>query len=475
MKSKSLFIPALALLVLTAASCNSQRQGEKAYQSRFIGKYGQVRSFILENWYKSKVDSSSWQMPGSIPLPKPFFSIAAHRSIQFYWDTYFTDAGLLEVDSLQQYALNATDNLLSEVDTLGFVPNASEPWGLNRSQTPFLSMMVRDVYEKTPQKDKMWLKEAYYTLKKEYSFWTDTSASAIENHTTGIPGLQRFYHHATEKELLTFYDQMKGRFSFPENLSRQEKLEIASNWLPEAETMDFTPRYDHHCPNFASVDLNSNLYLYEKNFAWMVKEAGLDAGAEPDWDKLADQRKEKINRYLWNPDKGLYMDYDFVNHKFATLPCVVTLYPMWAGIASKEQAEKIVKNLPLFEYAYGVTICAKAEHKHTYQWDYPAGWPPIYYLAVKALDNYGYFQDARRVAAKYLDILTKNFLDPVPVTAIEQNKQDTIRREPGKIYEKYNVTDGNILDNEYVSRPFLGWTAGVFIYLQDYLKTTDAK
>ncbi|HYW94791.1 MAG TPA: trehalase family glycosidase [Bacteroidales bacterium] len=461
----------LALTGITClTSCQPATPKKDTKPSQYAEQYVQVSTYILENWHSSKVDSTSWKMPGSINLPKPYFSIAPNRNVQFYWDSYFTNAGLLLVDSLQEFAVNATDNLLYEVDTLGYVPNASEPWALNRSQTPFLSMMVRDVYEKTPSKDKDWLKRAYFTLKKEYTFWTDTSSHAIEDHTTTVAGLQRFYHHADEKELLAFYDQMKGRFSFPENLSREEKLEIASNWLPEAETMDFTPRYDHHCPNFASVDLNANLYMYEKNFAWMIKETGIAKSGEPDWENLARQRKNLINRYLWNDDRGLYMDYDFVHHRFAGLPCVVTLYPLWAGLASKEQARKVVKNLPLLEFDYGVTICAKAEHEHTYQWDYPAGWPPMYYLSVRALDNYGYKKEAGQIAQDYLDILTKNFLHPEPAFAVEKSSHDTTWREPGKIYEKYNVTDGKILDNEYISRPFLGWTSGVFIYLRNYME-----
>ena len=106
------------------------------------------------------------------------------------------------------------DNLFSEIEQVGYVPNASEPWALNRSQTPYLSMMVREVYETQVLADKKWLEHAYYMLKKDYLFWTDTTTNAIEDHSSSIPGLQRFGHHATDDELLKFFSQIRSRL-FP--------------------------------------------------------------------------------------------------------------------------------------------------------------------------------------------------------------------------------------------------------------------
>ena len=81
---------------------------------------------------------------------------------------YFINKGLLLIDSLSGYAKNATDNLLWEVDTLGFVPNANMSWGMNRSQTPYLAMMVKDVYESMDAKDTEWLRNAYFTLNIDF-------------------------------------------------------------------------------------------------------------------------------------------------------------------------------------------------------------------------------------------------------------------------------------------------------------------
>jgi alpha,alpha-trehalase len=370
------------------------------------------------------------------------------------------------IDSLSIYAKNVTDNLLWEVDTLGFVPNANMSWGMNRSQPPYLAMMVEDVYHH--DKDKEWLAIAYKTLKKEYHFWTDTSKNAIENHTTQIPGLQRFYFHSSVEELEKIYASCYERQLVdlhPDSIGHEEKLRIAGYFAAEAATgMDFTPRFENRCPEFVAVELNANLYKYEVLFDYFVKELGLKN--EPNWKKKANTRKKLMRKYCWNEARGMFMDYDFVNNRFSKVAAITCMSPLVMGVASKQQAAKTRMNLPLFEYEYGVTICEKTETAIDYQWDYPAGWPPIYQLTANALSNYGYKTDALRVCEKYMDIVAKNFIAPNPTTYIKKGK--TITRKPGFIYEKYNVVTGGINDNEYPARQFIGWSAGTFIWCLDY-------
>ncbi len=52
---------------------------------------------------------------------------------------------------------------------------------------------------------------------------------------------------------------------------------------------------------------------------------------------------------MWDDQAGLYFDYDFVTKQLRHYPFLTTFYPLWAGIASKEQAARVEKNLPLFE------------------------------------------------------------------------------------------------------------------------------
>ena len=460
---KSLFLGINILLSIIACS------GSTTYKPEYEKSWNKVELFIKNSWHTSKVDSSgaSWLKKTGVVPPKPFMTIAKGNPLLFYWDNYFTNKGLLLIDSLSIYACNGVDNLLWEVDTLGFVPNANMNWGMNRSQPPFLGLMVYDVYKKN--NDKVWLKNAFITLKKEYRFWTTKNLNSIENHNTLIAGLQRFYHHASKKELIELYAScyQRGLLKIhPDSIPLKQKLEIAGNYTAEAATgMDFTPRFENRCTDFVAVDLNSNLFKYEKIFAYISIELGLKN--EPDWNLLAEKRRALIIKYCWNEKRGLFMDYDYKHKRFSSVACITCMYPLAMGIATKHQAEKTVNNLPLFEYKYGVTICEKKDKPVAFQWDYPAGWPPMYLLTVQALKNYGYKMDALRVCEKYLDVVSKNYIDPMPKT-YKQNSITTVTRKPGFVYEKYNVVTGGINDLEYPANEFIGWSAGVYIWCLNY-------
>ena len=62
------------------------------------------------------------------------------------------------------------------------------------------------------------------------------------------------------------------------------------------------------------------------------------------------------------PTAGLYFDYNFKTRQRRRYEFATTFYPLWAGIASPEQAARVVKNLPLFE-APGGLLTSTADHR----------------------------------------------------------------------------------------------------------------
>ena len=68
-----------------------------------------------------------------------------------------------------------------------------------------------------------------------------------------------------------------------------------------------------------------------------------------------------------------------------------------------------------------------------------------------SLDRYGYKEDAQRIAQKYIDMTVKLF------------------RETGRLWEKTDAETGELSKVEYGSEPLMGWTAGVFVALVEYL------
>lgn len=447
---KKLAITLYMLFYCFLLSAQNIKQKEKDHWEK-------VNKYILANWESQKGASKD--------LPKPYISVWPGLPFMFYWDTYFTNKGLM-LSNLGNYAKNNTENLLYAVDKFGYVGNAFvTDWGMNRSQPPYLSEMVKDLYQNQTVKDTVFLKNAYYTLLKEYQFWTDTSAQSIENHQTSVKGLQRFYHHATDKELIALYGQIAGRFNLDRNISDSNKVKIATPYAVEAGTgMDFTPRFENRCQDFIAVELNTLLYTYEVNFNWIEKE--LNFKSQYNWLKMAKQRKKLINKYCWNKKRGLYLDYDFTQHRSSKVLDAITFQPLWAGIASKNQAKKVVKNMHLLETEFGISSVEECGETKSYQWGRASLWPPMQLIAIQGLNNYGYKAEAQRLALKYLNLVSKNFANPVPNSYVDGNK--TIIRQAGKTYEKYKI-DGNLNDDEYPSSEMMGWTTGCFLWCYEFV------
>ncbi|HEX9970670.1 MAG TPA: trehalase family glycosidase, partial [bacterium] len=379
-------------------------------------------------------------------LPYPY-TVPSHNNptmqIHFYWDTYFTNVGLLK-HGLLDLAKSNVDNLLFEVEKYGFIPNWNRTFFLNRSQQPYLSLMVRDIFEATH--DKNWLRLAFATLKKEYAFW-------MEKRTTPL-GLNRHYHHSTDDDLFEFYEDVKNRINFsPKN--QEEILQGSGNFVAEAETgWDFTPRFENRCADFISVDLNSLLYLFEINAAHFGE--ALDHDGKDLWLERAEERRLLLNQYCWDQERGMFFDYDFINKKHSRIASLSTFSPLWTKLATKQQAKSIVDNLHRFEYDYGVAACENSNQKIIYQWDYPNGWPPLFYITIVGLLSYDFMDEAKRIAEKYLRVVIKNFI------------------ATGSLWEKYNVVDGSInVKNEYEMPAMLGWTAGVFIACAELISSEN--
>lgn len=402
-------------------------------------------------------------------LPAPF-SFALNPGTLYYWDLYFINEGLMRQGFFEQ-AKNNIDNFIYEIEKLGFIPNANG-WGEDRSQTPYFGMMVQSYFMKAPQKDTTWLHRAYQALLKEYEFWTNANGNTIEDHSTPIPGLQRYGEHADSATLLNFYDKvLLHRFQLDKEASDSVKILIASHRLAEAETMDFTPRFDGRCKDFIPIDLNANLYQYERILGWLERQLKISNGSR--WEKHAVRRAELIRKYLWDEERGLFLDYDFVNQRHGSIASVMTLMPLYWHFATPEEAARVVESLKLFDSPGGLVVCEPSDQPILYQWGDGAVWAPVQFLAMGALENYGYQPEAYQVALKWLNTVTANFLDPHPVTH-RPFKYGDGQRHPGFIYEKYTRT-GEINDSEYPCSEMMGWTASTFLRALEVVRHTSAK
>lgn len=434
------------LIIALVLSCST------SYKPMYKDQWPAVNQFAHDNWEK---------YVGSHPiLPYPF-SYSIDKAHLYYWDGYFINKGLIKHQKWD-LARNNLNNFIFEIDSFGFVPNATESWGYNRSQIPFFSMMVKDYFTALPQRDTTWLRKAYMACIKEYHFWVDSTS--IENHTTSIPRLIRFYHHADITELSSVYHNVgiPNRFSNDTTIKTlEQKRNFGANFIAECESgMDFTPRFQENIINYIAVDLNSNIYQYEKNFTWFEKELGIARTAN--WDSLAEIRKNLILKYCWDNERKLFTDFDFVNKKPNLMISYAMFYPLLYKMASPEQADGVLKKLAVLESECGILAVEFIKTKQAYQWDHRSIWPPVQWVACNALKNYSYNTQADRVAEKFLDVVAKNFIHPEPDIYYVDGKAQ--HRPNGKTWEKF-TPDGKLNDADYPCNEMLSWTGGIFVDL----------
>lgn len=391
-----------------------------------------ILEYINYNWDKT-IRINKEDEETLIGLPYPYTVPCADGTFQemYYWDTYFTNQGL-KICGRYEQVKNNTNNMLYLVKCFGFMPNGNRTWFLDRSQPPFLSLMVRDVYEY--DKDKKWLKEAYEILKIEYGFW--------QRKRMTCTGLNQYGASYNDEMRETYSRIFKERMKIlPENCTDEA---IYRHFMPICESgWDITPRWGMNSYDFIQPELNSLLFAFEKSMGYFATELAED---ESVWAEAAARRVSLMKEFLLGED-GLYYDYNFKTGKRSSLFSAAAYFPLFVGCASQKEAEAAAAALYRIEKKYGIAACEKNDVPGDYQWNYPNGWAPLHYIVINGLLQYGYKKEALRIAGKYKELA------------------ECVFKTTNNLWEKYNVAEGSInVTNEYEIPPMMGWTAGVYLY-----------
>lgn len=425
--------------------------------------FAKIRLAVLEQ------KGNSHQDPGLLYLPRPYVVPGGRFNEMYGWDSYFIQVGLLH-DGLDELAKDMADNFLYEVREYGKVLNANRTYYLTRSQPPFLTEMILGVYQRTH--DKQWLQSAWPQVEAYYRFWT------TDPHQTKDTGLSRYYDlgEGPAPEVLSSERDAQGRTHY----------QLIKEYFETHEVTDYNPDQYFDRKNHAMTDLfykgdrsmresgfdpsnrfgpfnldiihynpvclNTLLYLMESDAGTILEALGRE-GAEA-WRSRAKERAAKINQLMWDEGDGLYYDYDFQTKAVRKYPFLTTFYPLWAGIASEEQARRVVRNLSKFERDGGLQTSTTVSGN---QWDSPFGWAPLELIATEGLRRYGYKEDADRIAAKWLELIAHQY------------------NEHGFIVEKYDVVHdasfvSNLIKYGYRSNEIgFGWTNTSFVKMLDAL------
>ena len=441
-----------------------------------------------------EIDTNAIQPHGLLYLPNKYVVPGGRFNEMYGWDSYFIVLGLLR-DGRIDLARGMVENFFFEIENYGALLNANRTYYLTRSQPPFLSSMVLAVHEAEKQAghaDTAWLARAYPFLLKDYSLWTrdphlagSTDLARYFDFGDGPPaeGLQDeggFYRDVVSYFMIHpdqadhyLVEQRKGAASDGQGASYSIKAcDVAMTMArPECGTehivrlsadyykgdrsmresgFDISFRFGaygsatHH---YAPVCLNSLLYKTEKDIDQISVLIGKLSDAKV-WRTRAETRRSRMQQYLWDGERGFFFDYDFTAGKKSNYRYLTTYYPLWAGLATPEQAAAVARNLPVFEQPGGL---AMSPENSGVQWDYPYGWAPVQLLAIQGLRRYGFNVEADRLSHKFLSTVMENF------------------QRDGTIREKYNVvtrsSESQVAAGYQANVIGFGWTNAAFLEL----------
>ncbi|MBA4850122.1 alpha,alpha-trehalase TreF [Emticicia sp. BO119] len=387
-----------------------------------------------------------------IPLPNPYIVPGGRFGEVYYWDSYFTMLGLQEsnrIDMIQAMV----DNFSYLIYKIGHIPNANRIYYIGRSQPPFYALMLRLLSE--VKGGKVMVDYLPY-LEKEYEFWME-GKRLIKGDTKAVKRvvkmkdgevLNRYWdNHCTPRP-----EAFKEDFELAKN-SKQRPEELYRNLRAAAESgWDFSSRWFRnpdafdsiHTTDIIPIDLNCLLVYLEETIAEVYDSQKSTVTAKK-YKILAKSRREAIQKYCWNKEKGFYFDYDFILNAQKEHQTLASTYPLFFSLATPEQAHKIKQTLEEKFLKTGGLVTTLAFTGQ--QWDAPNGWAPLQWIAYKGLKNYGFGKLAHEIKTRWLKLNLK------------------VYKDSGKMTEKYNVNDKDIEagGGEYPNQDGFGWTNGVLL------------
>lgn len=381
-----------------------------------------------------------------ISLPKPYIVPGGRFGEIYYWDSYFTMLGLIEHGHLDMVQ-NMVDNFAYLIDQLGFIPNGNRTYFISRSQPPFFACMVELLADQNG--DDVYIK--YQThLQKEYNFWMERER-AVQLSDGEV--LNRYWDQKDSPRQESYIEdvELAEKVTSNENLWRHLRGGCESGW-------DFSGRWLANPMDLSTIqtcdiippDLNALIYNLELVLSKSYNKSGeLDKSIQ--FKDKAECRKSLMTKYLWDSDHGHFVDINFVNKEKIDYPSLAMVYPLFFKIATQDQADRtseVVRSSFLKDGGVVTSLIRTGQ-----QWDAPNGWPPLQWLTVMGLENYGHHDLALEIANRWIASC------------------DRVYEQSGKFVEKYDVMDVNSEagGGEYPVQDGFGWSNGVYIAMKKYV------
>jgi alpha,alpha-trehalase len=380
-------------------------------------------------------------------VPQPYVVPGGRFREFYYWDSYFTMLGLIP-DGHLDTVRDLVDDFSYMLREYGHIPNGARTYYLSRSQPPMYYLMVGLLTQDPADAWSQHLDD----LESEYAYWMKGSAGLrpgeARRNVVAMPDgsiLNRYWDASdTPRDESYRADVLIARASGRPRAQVYRDLRAAaesgwdfsSRWLADGRHLTTI-----HTTDLVPVDLNSLLYGLERAISSGCA-ARHDSECERTFADRARRRRAAIDRYLWDPQAGYFMDYDWRHRRRTGELTAATLYPLFTGVAYLQQADAVGGVIQTRLLKQGGVVTTNITSGQ--QWDAPNGWPPLQWVAVSGFRRYDQPALAHEIARRWLATVQRVFA----------NK--------GKLVEKYDVEHtlpGG--GGEYPLQDGFGWTNGV--------------
>ncbi len=392
-----------------------------------------------------------------IALPYPYVVPGGRFAEQFYWDSYFIMRGLA-VHRQWKMVEYMMKNYAFMIRKFGYIPTANRTYFLSRSQPPFFSHMVKLLASHNGRTRT--LAEYLPYMLAEYRFWMKGRLKLFKMEHKAylrivqMPNgmfLNRYYDNkmTPRPESLT-EDKVTAKKAHGRDADRlylhlraaaESGWDFSSRWFSDPHDISSI-----HTADIIPVDLNCLLYQLEQTIAETYRVIKNPLLARK-FQAKAEQREKAIQTYCWDPKEQFFVDYNFHHEKPTGQLTLAAVFPLYARIATKEQADAVAKKLQNDFLKKGGLVSSLVDNGE--QWDAPNGWAPLQLIAIEGLRHYGHHELANEIKHRWIRLNMK------------------VYTKHHKLVEKYDVVGEHGLGGggEYPLQDGFGWTNGVLAVL----------
>ena len=314
---------------------------------------------------------------------RDYFTGYAYKTL-YDWDQYFEAIVQIYMGWPSDYIKNGVTIFLDHQEESGMIARSvpSNEFHGAEHVKPFLAQITLLVFDH--YKDTQWMSKAYF---KKLQLYLDFWLHDMDSDKNGLSEWMSAPHTGMDNQ-----------------------HERAGWWLDRvSEGVDLNSYLVKECRAFARIAE----ILGEKNTAMAYRE-------------IAEKRAEAVRTTLWDKETGFFYDFSHAGENFGAhrgmnqlikVKSVAGFMPLWAGIATKEQAKEIIYNELLnpkeFWSAYPIPALAISEPGYSeLQLKSDLGcswrantWIPTNYMVYHGLKDYGYGEIATLLAVRTQQLL----------------------------------------------------------------------